>query len=173
MPLSAKLLTRAARPGQLEPLRGLRAQGFAWEPCEGDGEDPCSSAAEGGHLQVLQWAHADGCPWNGRACANAAQGWAPGRASVGSCPGWCEWLPVELERGRQCSAPLPRIIKLGPRQRMPVRSAGVKEDGSGWGRPRQGFAPGSVGPGRATARDGTSLSPGRPGRAKGDWHRCR
>jgi hypothetical protein len=33
MPLSAKLLTRAARLGQLEPLRWLRAHGYAWEPC--------------------------------------------------------------------------------------------------------------------------------------------
>jgi hypothetical protein len=34
MPLSAKLLTRAARRGQLEHLRWLRAHGCAWEPCE-------------------------------------------------------------------------------------------------------------------------------------------
>jgi hypothetical protein len=73
MPLSAKLLPRAARLGQLEPLRWLRAQGFAWEPCEQWQEDACSNAAEGGHLSVLQWARADGCPWDGRTCASAAQ----------------------------------------------------------------------------------------------------
>jgi hypothetical protein len=27
-------------------------------------EDTCSYAAHGGHLEVLQWARANGCPWN-------------------------------------------------------------------------------------------------------------
>jgi hypothetical protein len=66
MPLSATLLTLAARLGQLEHLRWLRMHGGAWEPCvrrwNGRGEGPCASAAEGGHLTVLQWARADGCP---------------------------------------------------------------------------------------------------------------
>jgi hypothetical protein len=74
MPISAKLLIRVARLGQLEPLRWLRAHGCAWEPCEEWQEDPCSSAAEGGHLSVLQWALADGCPWNERTCSGAAKG---------------------------------------------------------------------------------------------------
>jgi hypothetical protein len=26
--------------------------------------DTCSYAAKGGHLQVLKWARANGCPWN-------------------------------------------------------------------------------------------------------------
>ena len=30
-------------------------------------------AARGGHLEVLQWARANGCPWNGRALNIAAQ----------------------------------------------------------------------------------------------------
>jgi hypothetical protein len=64
MPLSAKLLTRAARPGQLVHLRWLRAPGCAWEPCARRQEGPCSSAAEGGHLAVLQWARGDGFPWD-------------------------------------------------------------------------------------------------------------
>jgi hypothetical protein len=54
MPLGAKLLTRAARLGQLEHLRWLRAHGCAWEPCEQGREGACSCAAEGGHLSVLQ-----------------------------------------------------------------------------------------------------------------------
>jgi hypothetical protein len=33
-PLSGKLLIRAARDGQLEHLRWLRAHGCAWEPCD-------------------------------------------------------------------------------------------------------------------------------------------
>jgi hypothetical protein len=54
MPLSAKLLTRVARLGQLEPLRWLRAHGCTWEPCRQGREGACSCAAEGGHLSVLQ-----------------------------------------------------------------------------------------------------------------------
>ena len=32
----------------------------------------CSAAAEGGHLEVLQWACANGYPWNMWTCENAA-----------------------------------------------------------------------------------------------------
>jgi hypothetical protein len=72
LPLSGRLLLRAARYGQLEQLRWLRARGCAWELCKGDGEDACSSAAAGGHLAVLQWARADGCPWDTYTCSEAA-----------------------------------------------------------------------------------------------------
>jgi len=37
-------------------------------------EMTCASAAEGGHLDVLQWARANGCPWDVMTCANAAGG---------------------------------------------------------------------------------------------------
>jgi hypothetical protein len=74
MPLSAEMLTRAARHGQLEHMRWLRAHGCAWGPCKRGRGDPCSSAAKGGHLSVLQWARADGCPWDELTCANAAKG---------------------------------------------------------------------------------------------------
>ena len=30
--------------------------------------------AEGGHLEVLQWARGEGCDWDWRTCANAAEG---------------------------------------------------------------------------------------------------
>ncbi len=33
----------------------------------------CTYAAEGGHLEVLQWAHSQGCPWDVHTCAWAAQ----------------------------------------------------------------------------------------------------
>jgi hypothetical protein len=62
LPLSGRLLRRAARAGQLEQLSWLRAHGCAWELCKRDGEDLCSSAAAGGHLAVQQWARANGCP---------------------------------------------------------------------------------------------------------------
>ena len=54
---------------------------------------------EGGHLEVLQWARANGCPWDQRTCAYAATGghlevlqWA--RAN--GCP-WNPELAAELE----------------------------------------------------------------------------
>jgi hypothetical protein len=34
----------------------------------------CSSAAKNGHLVVLQWLHANGCPWNESTCMYAAYG---------------------------------------------------------------------------------------------------
>ena len=79
------LCAAAARSGQLEELKVLRADGCPWDwqtcraaakgghlevlqwlranDCPWD-EDMCEGAAEGGHLEVLQWAHANGCPWS-------------------------------------------------------------------------------------------------------------
>ena len=34
----------------------------------------CTEAARKGHLEVLRWAHQNGCPWDGRTCARAAEG---------------------------------------------------------------------------------------------------
>ncbi|KAK3278740.1 hypothetical protein CYMTET_13335 [Cymbomonas tetramitiformis] len=34
----------------------------------------CAQAASGGHLQVLQWAREQGCPWNAQTCCDAARG---------------------------------------------------------------------------------------------------
>jgi hypothetical protein len=34
----------------------------------------CAQAAEGGHLDVLRWARANGCPWDESTCARAAEG---------------------------------------------------------------------------------------------------
>ena len=34
-------------------------------------EETCQTAAQGGHLEMLQWAHANGCPWDERTCAEA------------------------------------------------------------------------------------------------------
>ena len=85
------LCQAAARSGQLEELKALRADGCPWD------RDTCSAAALGGHLEVLQWARANGCPWDAKTCASAAEGghlkvllWA--RAN--GCPwdkGTCEW----------------------------------------------------------------------------------
>lgn len=40
-------------------------------------EETCSSAARGGHLGVLQWARRHGCPWNAATCSFAAGGGPP------------------------------------------------------------------------------------------------
>jgi hypothetical protein len=55
--------------------------------------DLCKWSAHNGHLDVLKWARANGCPWNWRTCAAAARNghlevlqWA--RAN--GCP-WGEW----------------------------------------------------------------------------------
>jgi len=37
-------------------------------------EETCSEAAYGGHLEVLQWARAQGCPWDNQTCQRAADG---------------------------------------------------------------------------------------------------
>ena len=62
------LCAAAARSGQLEELKVLRADGWPWD------RDTCSAAALGGHLEVLQWARAKGCPWDIRTCHAAAEG---------------------------------------------------------------------------------------------------
>ena len=100
----------AARNGDLEELKALRAEKFPWdwETCalaaqyghldvlkwarENDcpwGERTCRRAATYGHLEVLKWARANNCPWDTRTCANAAMRghlevlkWA----RVNSCP---------------------------------------------------------------------------------------
>jgi hypothetical protein len=55
--------------------------------------DLCSWSAGNGHMEVLQWARANGCPWDWRTCATAAYNghlevlqWA----RVNGCP-WNEW----------------------------------------------------------------------------------
>ena len=46
--LSENLLQEAAKTGQLEVMKWLHANGCPWDA------DTCESAAEGGHLKVLQ-----------------------------------------------------------------------------------------------------------------------
>ena len=58
----------AARVGNLEELKALRANGTPWDA------DTCAFAARRGYLEVLQWAHANGCPWDERTCSYAARG---------------------------------------------------------------------------------------------------
>ena len=59
----------AARGGQLETLKWARANGCPW------GVGTCECAAQGGHLEVLKWARENGCPWDAEeTCALAVQG---------------------------------------------------------------------------------------------------
>jgi hypothetical protein len=60
------LCAAAARSGQLEALKALRAENLPWD------ERTCCRAANGGHLEVLKWARANGCPWDWLTCAWAA-----------------------------------------------------------------------------------------------------
>ena len=82
-----RLCEAAARVGNLEELKVLRADGWPWDT------GTCTSAAKHGHLEVLQWARANGCPWNAWTCWGAASHghlevlqWA--RAN--GCP-WDKW----------------------------------------------------------------------------------
>ena len=52
------LCAAAARSGQLEELKVLRADGCPWD------WQTCRAAANGGHLEMIQWARANGCPWD-------------------------------------------------------------------------------------------------------------
>jgi hypothetical protein len=62
------LCAAAARSGQLEELKLLRADGWPRD------EKTSWAAVEGGHLEVLQWARANGCLWDDCTCAFAAAG---------------------------------------------------------------------------------------------------
>ena len=74
------LCAAAARSGQLEELKALRADNFPWNrpsTCATAARpwdaSTCACAALGGHLEVLKWARANGCPWNLLTCAKAAE----------------------------------------------------------------------------------------------------
>ena len=61
------LCAAAARSGQLEALKALRAENLPWD------ERTCCRAANGGHLEVLKWARANGCPWDKKTRVLAAR----------------------------------------------------------------------------------------------------
>ena len=62
------LCAAAARSGQLEALKALRAENFPWNTAT------CEFAAKGGHFEVLKWARENDCPWNEWTCWRAAEG---------------------------------------------------------------------------------------------------
>jgi hypothetical protein len=110
-PWNAQTCANAAGGGHLDVLQWARANGCPWDKWT------CAFAAKGGHLEMLQWARANGCPWNAQTCANAAGGghldvlqWA--RAN--GCP-WDKWTP--------------RCVAVGARERLPVGHGYVHEGG--------------------------------------------
>ena len=62
------LCAAAARVGDVEALKALRAENVPWN------RSTCASAAKGGHLEVLKWARANDCPWDRSTCWAAAEG---------------------------------------------------------------------------------------------------
>jgi len=54
-------------PGSGEELKLLRENNTPWD------EKTYDSAALGGHLEVLQWARANGCTWNWKTCVKVAE----------------------------------------------------------------------------------------------------
>ena len=52
------LCAAAARNGDLEELKAMRAENLPW------GERTCAYAAKGGHLEMLKWARENDCPWD-------------------------------------------------------------------------------------------------------------
>ncbi len=70
-------MNNAAVNGRLDMVQYLLAQGCEWSA------DTCKDAAEGGHLEVLQFLRSkqmpsgerkEVCPWNAQECHNAARG---------------------------------------------------------------------------------------------------
>ena len=59
--------TAAARNGDLQELKALRADHLPWN------QYTCAHAAKNGHLEVLKWARENGCPWNEYTCQLAAR----------------------------------------------------------------------------------------------------
>ena len=62
------LCAAAARNGDLEALKALRAENFPWD------ERTCAFAAGGGHLETLKWLRENDCPWDEDTCWCAARG---------------------------------------------------------------------------------------------------
>ena len=61
---------QAAKVGCWRSLEGLLKQGKHGLESQ---KTLCSGAAEGGHLEVLRWARANGCPWSHMTCKAAAR----------------------------------------------------------------------------------------------------
>jgi len=65
-----RCLNLAAKGGHLSILKYALEIGFDFS----NSLNICFNAAKGGQLHVLQWARANGCPWNIYICSQAAKG---------------------------------------------------------------------------------------------------
>ena len=115
------LCQAAARSGQLEELKALRADGCPWTV------RTCCAAATGGHLEVLQWARANGAPWDAETCTDAA------RCGHFEVLQWlrakgCPWDSDVRARGE---GRVPRGAAVGARERVPVGQGDVLVCGEG------------------------------------------
>jgi hypothetical protein len=62
------IIAIATRAGNLNFMRHIKKYyNYKWD------ERTCSSAAEGGHLELLKWLKKNGCPWNSHTCVVAAE----------------------------------------------------------------------------------------------------
>ena len=91
-----QICARTARYGALASLQWARANGCDWN------EATCSAAAEGGHLEVLQWLRGPiaGCNWNADTCMMAAGGGHIAVLKWARANG-CDWNVGEGERLQQ------------------------------------------------------------------------
>ncbi|CAN0535862.1 unnamed protein product, partial [Scytosiphon promiscuus] len=61
----------AIRDGDVDILNQAKRSGDPIDAIRKN-KNACSSATRNGHLQVLQWLRANGCPWDKSACSWAA-----------------------------------------------------------------------------------------------------
>ena len=78
--------------------------------------ETCAIAAEGGHLEVLQWLRANGCPWDEKTCSMSAEGGHLDVLQWARANGCTEAAPV-LGGG---FGRAPRGAAVGARERLPV-----------------------------------------------------
>ena len=134
-PLTCSYAAKGGHPGRPQVGKGQRmplneetcwaaAGGGTWTSSSGPGPADASgvrtrvdSAAEGGHLVVLKWLRANGCPWNEYTCTSAAKGghldvlkWA--RAN--GCP-WDKETCAFAAEGDHLA-----VLKWARAQRMPL-----------------------------------------------------
>jgi hypothetical protein len=81
-----------------ERLAWAKANGCPWGECPylTWSNNPCALAAEGGHLEALQWARKHHCVWDGWTCYYAAQGGHLAVLQWARAQG-CPWYVEECE----------------------------------------------------------------------------
>ena len=128
------LCAAAARKGDLEELKALRADKWPWS------SSTFAAAATGGNLEMLKWLDANGCPWDEEDTWEAATKY--GHVAVLQWVLENGWLWSECNWSDLTDMPLgggvrpPRGAEVGAQERLPVGLAGVRERGVG--RPLRG-----------------------------------